>query len=124
MLSDNLKHDAYAVSAFRKNMVLHLRSKGVDVAHLIEWCDGADNQCKFVNAFVGVTEAPEELGLKTIRCFYGSEHDKGETVCLKTALARHIIGTVAIIQNTDDIKLFEEKHVARDQISKLKILMS
>ena len=124
MLSDNLTHDAYAVSAFRKKMVLHLRSKGVDVAQLIEWCDGAGNQYKFVNAFVDVTEAAQELGLKIIRCFYGSEHGKGEsdakTGCLKTALARHIIGTGAIIQNADDIKLFGEKHMARDQISKLK----
>ena len=66
MLPDDLTHDAYAMSAFHKKKVQHLRSKVVDVAHLIEWCDGAGNQYKFCNAFVYVTEAAKELGHKII----------------------------------------------------------
>ena len=46
IVSDNLNHDAQAVSAFQK----YLRSKYIDVKHLIEWCDSSPLNTSWLRA--------------------------------------------------------------------------
>ena len=61
ILSDDINHDIYAVTAFMKRLVDHLRSKMIEVSHLIEWCDGAPNQYKLVHAFADISEEADKL---------------------------------------------------------------
>lgn len=59
---------------------LSLKNQGINTYHLIEWCDGAGSQYKLVYAFQDLVNASPELGCLVTRCFFETEHGKGESV--------------------------------------------
>ena len=124
MLLDDLNYDVPAVSAFRKMLVSHLHSKEVKVSHVIECCDGSPNQYKCAGAFADIAESAQQLNIDITRCFYGSEHGKGEsdgeTGLVKSRLTMHVIGTGAIINIANAIKEFGDTHMQLHKVSQLK----
>lgn len=115
MLSDDINHDTYAVSHFRRRLIEHLRTQGILVSLLIEWCDGAPSQYKNASAFLDLLDASNRLDVSIIRCFYGSEHGKGESDgesgVVKSKLAAHVIGTGDVITCASDIKKFGDANL-------------
>ena len=79
MLSDDITHDACVVAAFGERLFQHLQFKGMNVFHLIKWCDGAGSQYKRAQAFLHISEDAAIYKIKISRCFYGSEHGKGDS---------------------------------------------
>ena len=57
MISDDLKHDKFAVCAFKKSMLNHLKAKGFVPSQIIQFCDNCARQYK--------------------RMFFGTCHGKG-----------------------------------------------
>ena len=69
IVSDDLNHDAQAVSSFRKRLIAHLRSKEIEIRHLIEWCNGAPTQYKLAQGFANIAEH-SELNIQITRSFF------------------------------------------------------
>lgn len=62
-MTDDLKHDAYAVSVLEKLAIQHLRSKDVDVHVIHQWTDGCPDQYKGRHSFAAISKSAELYGV-------------------------------------------------------------
>ena len=94
MLSDDLKHDAFAVTTFEKIAVdaLKLHTK-FDL--VVEFDDGASSQYKSFRSFEDISKSMSRFGVKIVRAYYGSRHGKGPsdgvTAVVKRAVKQAVI---------------------------------
>ena len=126
--SDDLTHDNYAVDAFRRKLINHLRNvRKLNLSHLIEWSDGASHEYKSVKAFKRLNGTAKELDLQITANFYGSEHGKsdsdGETGAWKSELSKFILGNPeANIFCANDTRQFGHDYMTNVKQSEFKHL--
>ena len=73
MISDDLKHDKYAVKAFEEASLKHHKEKGFVPDMIIQFCDNCVGQYKLKGPFQFISEAK----IPTIHMFFGACHGKG-----------------------------------------------
>ena len=73
MISDDLKHNKYAVHAFEKATLNHLKEKGFVPTQIIQFCDNCTEQYKSKGPFQFIYES----GIPTVHMFFGARHGKG-----------------------------------------------
>ena len=73
MISDDLKHDKFAVREFEKRSLEKLKEKGFVPNQIIQFCDNCAGQYKSKGPFQFISEA----GIPTLRMFFGARHGKG-----------------------------------------------
>ena len=95
VLSDDLKHDTFAVASFEKVAVAELQACGVEFEVLIEFDDGAASQYKCINSFEDISKSVSRLGVKVKRAYFGAQHGKGQsdgaTAVVKSSVRRAVI---------------------------------
>ena len=72
-ISDDLKHDAFAVRAFELEAIHVLRDSGVQVNHLLEWCDNCSIEFKSKQPFFLLSC----MDIRITRNYWGENHGKG-----------------------------------------------
>ena len=72
-ISDDLKHDAYAVREFEIHAIKLLRQHGVQVDSFYEWCDNCSSEFKSKSPFFLLFL----MGVRIIRSYWGENHGKG-----------------------------------------------
>ena len=72
-ISDDLKHDAFAVRAFELEAMKILKDSGVQVNHLYEWCDNCG--LEFKSKFPFHVLSGMQMGIT--RNYWGENHGKG-----------------------------------------------
>ena len=72
-ISDDLKHDAYAVREFEIHAIKLLRQHGVQVDSFYEWCDNCSSEFKSKSPFFLLSL----MGVRIIRSYWGENHGKG-----------------------------------------------
>ena len=75
MISDDLKHDKYAVKAFEEASLKHLKDKGFVPTMIIQFCDNCSGQYKSKGPFQFIFESQ----IPTLQMFFGAHHGKGPT---------------------------------------------
>lgn len=108
MLTDNLQHDHHAVNEFVKIANMHLtKERSIAIKTEIHFSDGAPSQYKCAAAFGDISFAESDYNFSIHRCFFGSEHGKGEsdgeTGVLKSKLDEAIRGEGLIVNNATDL---------------------
>ena len=74
MISDDLKHDKFAVKAFEDVSVSYLRQEhGFDPTCIVQFCDNCSSQYKSKGPFQYISTA----GIPTMRSYFGANHGKG-----------------------------------------------
>ena len=103
VLSDDLKHDTFAVASFEKVAVAELQACGVEFEVLIEFDDGAASQYKCINSFEDISKSVSRLGVKVKRAYFGAWHGKGQsdgaTAVVKSSVRRAVTqGRIFLMQ--------------------------
>ena len=73
MITDDLCHDKFAVRAFEKQTLDHLKAKGFIPNQIIQFCDNCAGQYKSKGPFQFVSESE----IPILRMFFGARHGKG-----------------------------------------------
>jgi hypothetical protein len=113
MITDDLKHDAYAVKEFERISIAELQ-KRTEVKRIIQWCDNCPNQYKSKGPFQLVSQSK----IPMIRMFYGERHGKSEADGAigraKAAAQRARLSRQAVILTAKDFYNFCVKSFARN----------
>ena len=95
MLSDDLLHDKFAVRAFEKTTMDHLRAKGIVPKQIIQFCDNCTGQYKSKDPFQFISES----NIPPVQLFFGAHHGKG----LTDGVARRAVKSrKTIIRNAEE----------------------
>ena len=73
MMTDDLKHNKFAVCAFEHQTLEHLKKKGFVPTKIIQLCHNCVGQYKSKGPFQFISDA----GIPTIRMYFGARHGKG-----------------------------------------------
>ena len=103
-LSDDLTHDYHAVEHFQEIAISKIKSfTTADVTRFIVFSDGCPSQYKGKGTFADLSLSRHNIE----RCYYGSEHGKGEgdgeIGCLNRSVDLDILGRRVIINNAEDL---------------------
>ena len=103
-VSDDLKHDHYAVICFLKEALLYVKNVSPNIKHVIIYSDGCSSQCKGKSTMAALSLITD---VKIDWNFYGSDHGRGEADgelgTLNQSLDKAILGHKVIISNAEDI---------------------
>ena len=106
MLSDDLLHDKFAVRAFEKTTMDHLRAKGIVPKQIIQFCDNCVGQYESKGPFQLISES----NFPTVWLFFGARHRKGPADGvvgrIKAAARRAVKSRKAIIGNAEEFTNF------------------
>lgn len=108
LISDDLKHDHYAVRCFEQTTLQHLRSvRGLNIEHVVEWSDGCSSQYKSRGPFSSIAASIEDLNATLERNYFGSRHGKGpsdgESAVVKHHAATAVKAGSAVIATPEDL---------------------
>ena len=102
MISDDLKHDKFAVRQFEKESLAKLKEKGFIPEQIIQFCDNCAGQYKSKGPFQFISDA----GIPALRMFFGACHGKGPADGvvgrIKGAAKRNVRCKKVIIKNAQD----------------------
>ncbi|XP_069117201.1 uncharacterized protein [Argopecten irradians] len=102
-LSDDITHDAHAVSRFEEEAIEYLTKKGVSCKKLVEFTDGCSSQYKSKMPFEYICTTQ---GTEVQRCYFGSRHGKGPCdqviAVVKNNLARAVKMRRVVISNAEE----------------------
>ena len=73
-LSDDLRHDGFAVNSFFEKAIQHLKKKKVPVDRIIMWLDNAGPQYKSCKVF----DTLSKIKIPVLQNYFGAKHGKGE----------------------------------------------
>ena len=73
ILTNDLKHDKFAVAEFQKLSLKYLSKQGFKPDKTIQFCDNCSGQCKSKGPFELITQSE----IPVLRCYFGSHHGKG-----------------------------------------------
>ena len=115
-ISDDLKHDAYAIREFEIQAIKLLRKHGVQVDTFYEWCDNCSSEFKSRMPFFLLSL----MGVKIVRSFWGENHGKGPadavighvSQVMRSAIARNKTS----ISHGMDMVLYLQSQSGGDQI--------
>ena len=117
MISDDLRHDTYAVREFEKKALQVLKQDGVIVRAVIEFTDGSASQYKSRKTFEDISKSSIDLDVSVKRAFFGSRHGKGPsdavTAVVKSAARRAVCSRKEMIQKAEDLIKFCENNLTR-----------
>ena len=106
MLTDDLKHDKFAVREFECTTLAHLKKKGFTPTKIVQFCDNCSRQYKSKWPFQFISEA----GILTIRMFFGACHGKGPADGavggIKSVAKRAVKVRQVVIKNAKDFTEF------------------
>ena len=112
-----LDHDKFAVRAFEKQTLDHLKSKGFISQQIIQFCDNYTGQYKNKGPFQFVSESE----IPILRIFFGARHGKGPADGvvgqIKSAAKRAVKSRRIVIRNAQEFFYFckaQFKHTACD----------
>lgn len=120
MISDDLKHDKFAVKAFEKRCLQHLKNKGFVPRQIIQFCDNCAGQYKSKGPFQFISAA----GIPTIRMFFGARHGKGPADGavgrIKRGVTLSIKARQTVIRNAEEfyefcLTKFEKNHYREEE---------
>lgn len=102
VISDDLKHDAIAVSVFINTLIVHLQIMYPNIDTVNIWLDGCAAQYKCKHAFYNLSDSFKS-SMRLVWNFFGSRHGKcaadGEAAVVKTLLTSEATGRELIIGN-------------------------
>ena len=117
MITDDLHHDKFAVRAFEKQILDHLKAKGFIPIQIIQFCDNCAGQYKSKGPFQFVSESE----IPILRMFFGARHGKGPADgvvgWIKSAAKRAVKSRKVVIRNAREFDNFckvQFKHTAYD----------
>ena len=114
MLSDDLLHDKFAVRAFEKITMDHLRAKGIVLKQIIQFCDNCTGQYKSKGPFQFISES----NILTVWLFLGAHYGKGPADGvvgrIKAAARRAVKSRKAIIGNAEEFTNFCKEKVEKN----------
>ena len=117
MITDDLHHDKFAVRAFEKQTLDHLKAKGFIPMQIIQFCDNCAGQYKSKGPFQFVSESE----IPILRMFFGARHGKGPADGvvgqIKSAAKRAVKSRKVVIRNAREFYNFckvQFKHTAYD----------
>ena len=90
VVSADLKHDSFAVSAFIDKALAHLKAKNIPVKRIIMWSDNCGPQYKSCKVFDSVSK--QEIPVQ--RCYFCARHGKAEADGAIGRLSMHIDAVV------------------------------
>ena len=113
-ITDDLKHDYFAVHHFLELAIQQLEQDGIDCQNLITWSDGAVAQYKCSTALAMLSM----LTRSVVWNFFGSDHGKsecdGELGILNRSLDRAIAGGKVVMTNAEDMVNFCQENLTLD----------
>ncbi|KAJ8050271.1 hypothetical protein HOLleu_03406 [Holothuria leucospilota] len=119
-ISDDIKHCYHGVQHFNKNAIEHLEGKGIQIAKLIHFTDGAPTQYKSKVNFADVSMSLDDFGFPTEKHFFGSRHGKGpcdrEIGVLKKQANLAVNARQVEIANAHDLYSFGQANLTRPKI--------
>ena len=114
-VSDDLKHDSYAVETFQKKYEEHLLKSERNFEHQVIASDGAAAHFKARYPFMNLTRCGP---FTRQRIFFGSHHGKSQCDGLggvvKSAATVHVASEKGLIRNAKEFFLFADQHLAFD----------
>ena len=106
MLTDDLRHDKFAVREFECKTLAHLKKKEFTATKIIQFCDNFLGQYKSKGPFQFISEA----GIPMIRMFFGVCHGKGPADDavgrIKSAAKRAVKARQVVIRKAKDFTEF------------------
>ena len=90
-ITDDLKHDAFAVRAFELRAIQILRDSGVQVKHLFEWSDNCGIEFKSKMPFYVLSK----MGIPITRNYWGENHGKGPADAVIGRISQFIRSAIA-----------------------------
>ena len=90
IISDDLKHDGYAVNAFIEKGLCHLREKKIPIKHIVMFSDNCAMQYKSCKVF----DMLSKMKIPVIRNFLCAKHGKAEADGAIGHLSMHIDNVV------------------------------
>ena len=73
ILTNDLKHDKFAVEEFQKVSLKYLSKQGFKPNKIIQFCDYCSGQYKSKGLFELIAQSE----IPVFRCYFGSHHGKG-----------------------------------------------
>ena len=73
-LSDDPRHDDFAVNSFIEKAIQHLKEKKVPIDRIIMWSDNAGPQYKSCKVF----DTLSKMKIPVLRNYFGAKHGKSE----------------------------------------------
>ena len=117
MLTADLKHDTFVVSAFEKATSDHLKKKGFVPEVIIQFCDNCSDQYKSKGSFQFISEA----GIPTIHMYFRGHHEKGladsAAGWIKSAATRAVKCCQAVFHNAREFFEFCQKKLKHNHYS-------
>ena len=109
VISDDLKHDAFAVDSFIRKVHSFFYEKNLKFKRSIEWSDGCAAQYKSKLPFY-LLQRRGSNGLPVSRHYFGSRHGKnpsdGESAVVKSAVCRAVQCRRAVVRGAEDFFKF------------------
>lgn len=116
-ISNDLKHDAAAVSVFINQLVEHLQLQLPNLKKLTIWSDGCGSQYKSKQPFINLAGSFGHPDVAMEWNFFGCRHGKnasdGETGVIKTAMARLILSSQITIDNAKEFHQAAAQHLTK-----------
>lgn len=122
-ISDDLKHDAAAVSKFVKGTIEHLTMSKTDLTELCIFSDGCSSQYKSKRPIQNIARRFDNPWINVVWNYFGSHHGKGpsdgETGVVKSKAARLVRSGQYVIDDAKDLfKALSEEAAILDGPSK------
>ena len=115
MVSDDLKHDHFAVKQFLGEAVSYCKTKGIEFSKLVIYSDGCAAQYKGRNSLAFLSKEHIDIEWN----YFGSDHGKaeadGELGSLNRSLDRAILGRQVIISEAKDIVAWGNREMSLDK---------
>ena len=117
ILSNDLKHDAYAVQYFQLQVTRELLRRGLNFERIVHFSDGCAGQYKGRTNFADLSFAIEDTGILTEKHCFGSRHGKGpcdaEIGVLKRCANLAVRRRSTVIANAEDLFLYGKSSLTR-----------
>ena len=115
-ITDDLKHDSFAVSEFEKVAVQHLRDNGTEVHTIHQWTDGCAAQYKCRHSFSDISQAESKINAKLTRNYFETSHGKGPCDGLGGIIKRKVSNAIIqddnrIVSNASELTQFCEENL-------------
>ena len=115
VLSDDNKHDAYAVKEFENAIFQHLRARGLSFNKITFISDGCASQFKSAMPFLHLSDLSME-GIRVDRQYSGANHGKsrsdGEGAVLKTMASNAVKGGRTVIDNAEQLYNYLKEEIS------------
>ena len=108
IVSDDLKHDSFAVQVFEQKVHDHLtQTRNLAIVQMHQFTDGASAQYKCIKSFTHIAESHKKYGYSISRHYFGSGHGKGPsdgaTASFKRLLNSAVKARKAQLTNVEDV---------------------